>query len=173
MAQGCSTNPISFPPPGASDQQVASGTCIANVDVDNGVTMQGGRFRWDNNSSNELQLFDADDSGQLLWCANSANNHGGSSGPTNCLNSNGSILCLQQDGNMVIYAPNGPIQPHCVNNGDGGVAVWASDTAGDNDGGEELVVQEDVFFKNAHRLGDRAVIRNNTKVVWVSLGYAD
>ena len=74
MAQGCSTTPIAFPAPGGTDRTVASGTCIANVDAGS-ATGQGGRLRWDNSGNHELQLFDSDDSGQLLWCANSGGNN--------------------------------------------------------------------------------------------------
>lgn len=174
LAQGCSTSPIGFPAPGASDKTVAPGTCIANADPDS-PNGQGGRFRWDNNNSHELQLFDADDNGQLLWCANPDNTNGGSSGDTsNCFTTNGSILCLQQDGNMVIYAPSGSIQPHCVNSGDGGTAIWASGTDGANDGQEELAVEENPFFNGHTRTGDRAVIRKDgNHIIWVTLGFVD
>lgn len=178
MAQGCSTSPIHFPQPGDPDFQVPSGTCIANSDE--GLTGQGGRLRWDNNNSHEFQLFDSDDNGALLWCANSANDNGGSSGPSNCWNIPGSILCLQQDGNMVIYQPQrgGPSTIDCGRtDSDGGQVVWASGTlpviGTDNDGHEELVVEEDVVYKGVKRTGDRAVIRNNSGAQWVSLGYVD
>lgn len=179
MAQGCTTNPKDFPQPGDADTQVGSNFCIANPDE--GPTGQGGRLRWATNGGHALQLFDADDSGELLWCANSGNDNGGSSGPTNCWDIPGSILCLQQDGNMVIYQPQrgGPSTIDCGRtDSDGGQAVWASGTENtlfttNNDGHEVLVVQEDVIFNNAQRTGDRAVIHNNSKILWVSLGYVD
>lgn len=183
MAQGCSTSPIHFPQPGDPDYQVPSGTCIANADPDS-PTGQGGRLRWDNNNSHELQLFDSDDSGQLLWCANSTNDNGAEGSPTsNCWAIPNSILCLQQDGNMVIYQPQrgGPTTIDCGRtDNDGGQAVWASGTQHGNDGFEVLHVLEDPFFCHGGvcitRTGDRAVISNDTAPgnhIWVSLGYVD
>jgi hypothetical protein len=170
MAQGCSTNPKPFPLPGNADIQVGAGTCIANADE--GPTGQGGRLRWDNSNSHKLELFDSDDSGQLLWCA-------GGNPNANCRGGSGDILCLQQDGNMVIYVPQvgGPSTIDCGRtDNDGGVAIWASNTQHDNDDFEELLVREDVFFCTSvctTRTGDRAVIQNSSAVVFVSLGYND
>jgi hypothetical protein len=154
---------------------------MANADSDS-PSGQGGRLRWNNNSSHALQLFDTDTDSHLIWCANPDNTNGGSSGDTStCLTTNNSILCLQQDGNMVIYGPSGNILPHCINDGDGGKILWASGTEGSifsptNNGNERLVVEEDVVFKNALRTGDRAVIRNNPNnsgILWVTLGFVD
>jgi hypothetical protein len=168
MAQGCSTNPRPFPLPGAHDIKVNSEVCIANVDA--GTTGQGGRLRWDNSGSNRLELFDSDDSGQRLWCANN--------GGTCAI---GKILCLQQDGNMVIYndAPGNPAVEcdRSDTDHDNGTPAWASNTQGDNDDFEELLVAEDVFFCTnvcTTRFGDRAIIQSPTHgVVFVSLGYND
>ncbi|HEV3037365.1 MAG TPA: hypothetical protein VHA33_06230 [Candidatus Angelobacter sp.] len=160
MAQGCSTNPIPFPLPGNADKMVPSGTCIANVDEGG----QGGRLRWDNNGSHILQLFDADDAGQSLWCDNSG---------SGCIP--GSILCLQQDGNMVMYSPSpGQGTIDCGrSDGDGGQAVWASNTQHKNDSHEELAVGEDVLWLGVIRTGDRAVVRNGSGAQWVSTGFTD
>jgi hypothetical protein len=189
MAQGCSTQPIQFPDPGGVDYQVPSPTCIANSDE--GPTGQGGRLRWDETisggSTHELELFDSDDGGELLWCANTANDKGGSSSPTNCLNAKGSVLCLQQDGNMVIYKP-GPGQGtiDCGGNTiigtdpDVGVAVWSSGTERENVEGQELLVAEEIPLCNPKNgvcrtlHGDRAGILNPLDgYTWASLGYAD
>ncbi len=164
MAQGCSTSPIAFPAPGGNDKTVASGTCIANVDA--GSTGQGGRLRWNDSNNHELVLFDSDDGGGFLWCA------GGGGNANNC--AVGTILCLQQDGNMVMYTPRpGQGTIHCGNDGDGGLAVWASNTQHDNDGQEELVIEEDVVWMGVLRTGDRAVIRNGNGIQWASTGYTD
>lgn len=182
MAQTCFASPRNFPQPGAADITEPP-FCIANSDE--GSTGQGGRLRWNNNGSHALELFDTDDSGQLLWCANPNNDNGGSGSPTsNCFAIPGSILCLQQDGNMVIYQPQrgGPTTIDCNrNDGDGGQAVWASGTENtifttNNNGNERLVVEENVSFQGTTRFGDRAVIRNNptnTGILWVTLGYSD
>jgi len=160
MAQGCSTSPLTFPPPSGSDRQVAAGTCIANNDTDGSTTTQGGRLRWNNNNSHELELFDHDDNGQRLWC------DGKSDSSTTCIP--GNILCLQADGNMVIYSGSGI---SCT--GNQGTPVWASNTVGVNDSQEALRVEEDVSFKGLTRSGDRAVIRNGNAVHFCSLGYVD
>ena len=161
MAQGCSTSPIYFPQPGDPDIQVAAGTCIANADPDS-PTGQGGRLRWDNNNSHELQLFDSEHGGVFLWC------DGQSDSSTTCIP--GNILCLQQDGNMVIYAGSGI---SC--NGNHGTPVWSSKTLGENDGHERLTVEENVKTGSLVRTGERAVILNNTgpNPLFVSLGYVD
>jgi hypothetical protein len=149
---------------------------MANADSDS-PSGQGGRLRWNNNKSHSLQLFDTDTDSRLIWCANPDNTNGGSSGDTsNCLTTNQSILCLQQDGNMVIYGPSGNILPQCVNSGNGGTVLWASGTEGNNNNNERLVVEEDVVFQNILRTGDRGVIRNNPNnsgILWVTLGFVD
>jgi len=163
MAQGCSDTPLTFPTFSShTDRQVASGTCIANDDTDGSTSTQGGRLRWNNNNSRLLELFDHDDNGQRLWC------DGKSNSSTTCIP--GNILCLQADGNMVIYTGSGI---SCT--GDHGTPVWASNTAhlGFNDSQEALRVEEDVSFKGLTRSGDRAVIRNGTGVLFCSLGYVD
>jgi hypothetical protein len=175
MAQTCFTSPRNFPQQGAADK-TATPFCMANADSDS-PSGQGGRLRWNNNSSHALQLFDTDDDGHLMWCANPDNTNGGSSGDTsNCFTTNNSILCLQQDGNMVIYGPSGKIMPQCVGSGGGGTPLWASGTEGANNNNERLTVEEDVTFQNGLRSGDRAVIRNspiNTGILWVTLGFSD
>src|ERR1041385_8001976 len=137
MAQGCSDTPLTFPSPSShTNRQIASGTCIANDDTDGSTSTQGGRLRWNNNNSRLLELFDHDDNGQRLRC------DGKSNSSTTCIP--GNILCLQADGNMVIYSGSGGIS--C--NGDQGTPVWASNTAvGVNDSQEALRVEEDVSFK--------------------------
>lgn len=168
MAQGCQTNPKIFPT-GNSDTTLTPGFCIANVDA--GSTGQGGRLRWDDSNNQELVLFDSDDTGNFLWCAGGAF---GSGTGNQSLCRTGTILCLQHDGNMVLYAPNGPNTASvCVHDGDGGVAVWASNTDGDNDGQEVLEIEEDVVFNGSRRTGDRVVIRNGSGIKFVSLGYTD
>jgi hypothetical protein len=159
MAQGCSTAPIAFPPPGDADIQVAPGTCIANADRDS-PTGQGGRLRWDDNGNNELVLFDSEHGGIFLWC------DGQSDSSTTCIP--GNILCLQADGNMVIYSGNGI---SCT--GNHGKAVWSSKTLGDNDSQERLTVEENVVCGGVQRSGERAVIRNASGVQFCSLGYVD
>jgi len=186
IAQGCSTNPIKFPDPGAADKLVPSGTCIANADGDS-PTGQGGRLRWDQpivgGSTHGLRLYDSDGGGTLLWCANNADNAGGSSGPSNCLNHEGSILCLQQDGNMVIYvpAPGGPSVIDCNRrDNDGGQPVWHSATDLNNNVQQQLLVAEEVPFcplsggacTTLH--GDRAALLNCVSgYIWVSAAYND
>src|SRR5215471_19804189 len=97
-AQTCFTSPRNFPQPGAADKNPGP-FCMANADSDS-PSGQGGRLRWNNNSSHALYLFDTDDDGHLMWCANPDNTNGGSSGDTStCFTTNNSILCLQQDGN--------------------------------------------------------------------------
>ena len=161
MAQSCSTLPFTFPLPGAADKPVPSGTCLANVDA--GPTGQGGRLRWNNNGSHELQLFDSDDAGQLLWCANNAG-----------VCAVGGILCAQQDGNLVMYSQvQGQPPIACHNDGNGGAVAWSSGTRGKNDGQEALTVEEDISCGGATRSGDRAVVRNGQGVHWCSTGYND
>jgi len=171
MAQGCSTAPLTFPT-GSSDKTVASGTCIANADSDS-PTGQGGRLRWDDAGNHKLVLFDSEHGGNFLWCAGGA--FGVGTGNSNdCAGGVGNtVLCMQHDGNLVVYIPNGTTLPHCVNSGDGGIAVWASNTDGDNDGQEELVIEENVSFGGTTRTGERVVIRNRSGAQFVGLGYVD
>jgi hypothetical protein len=160
MAQ-CSTLPFTFPAPGTADKTVPSGTCLANVDA--GTTGQGGRLRWNNNNSHELQLFDADDQGQLLWCANNSG-----------VCATGGILCAQQDGNLVMYSQvQGQPPIACHDNGNGGSVSWSSRTQHKNDGQEALTVDEDISCNGATRTGDRAVVRNGQGIQWCSTGYTD
>lgn len=163
MAQGCTVTALTFPTSG--NKQIPQQTCITNNDTDRGTTTDGGRLRWDNkdasgNVSHLLELFDHDDSGQRLWC------DGQSDQSTTC--KPGNILCLQSDGNMVIYEGT-----DCNTNQ--GTPVFASNTnaAGDNDGQERLEVEENVSFGGSTRSGDRAVIRNGSKALFVSLGFVD
>jgi hypothetical protein len=152
-AQGCSTAPIPFPT--NNNHLVPSGTCIANVDP-NSPTGQGGRLRWNDNSNHELVLFDSDSGGIFLWCA------GGGHDSTKC--ALGHSLCLQADGNMVIYAESSTCS---------GTPVWASNTQGQNFANERLVVNKNVVWKSLLRTGDRAVVRNDNGPQWVSTGYTD
>ena len=171
MAQGCTTTPDAFPT-GSSDKPVASGTCLANADADSS-TGQGGRLRWDDSNNDKLILFDSEHGGGFLWCAGGANGVG-TGNQNDCAGGAGSsVLCMQHDGNLVLYTPNGTTLPHCVNDGDGGRAVWASNTDGDNDGQEELVIEENVVFGGVLRTGERVVIRNGSGVKFVGLGYVD
>jgi hypothetical protein len=168
IAQGCSAQPIPFPHPGDNDRGVKSGTCIANINVDPDATGQGGRLRWDDNSNHQLILWDTDDGGQFLWCAPDR---------TNGICVQGLLLCLQQDGNMVIYEGNPHAgTPHCGDVGNNptlGNALWASNTPGSNDGHEELLVDEDVTWLELKRYGERVVIRNGRGIQWVSTGFSD
>lgn len=154
MAQGCSTTPLKFPPSGGHDLAVPSGTCVASTDS---TGAQTGRLRWDNGGNGILQLFDTDDGGGALWCAEQSGN---------C--AKGTILCRQQDGNLVIYKPKpnqGPIA--CGNDGDGGDPVWASNTSCGisfncpNEDTEELFVQDHLSV-NGVNIGEAAVIYNDT-----------
>jgi hypothetical protein len=148
MAQSsCSVKPLQFPAVFNSAVCIASGTP--------GGT-QTARLRWDNNDAGELQLFDTDDAGApMLWCAQDS---GG-----NCVR-NGQSLCLQSDGNMVIYAGT-----NCS-----GTALWASNTVGANEDGEILVVGE--LFVNGVSKGESAFIINDNnagsdtgpQIVWFS-----
>ncbi|HLJ26194.1 MAG TPA: hypothetical protein VKY85_05750 [Candidatus Angelobacter sp.] len=153
MAQGCSTKPLQFPPSGGNDIGVPSGTCIASLDS---AGNQSGRLRWDNGGNGILQLFDTDDGGQSLWCALQAGS---------C--ARGRILCLQQDGNAVIYTGS-----DCGGVGsdpDVGTALWASNTSGNcglfgnctNEDTEELFVQDNLSVNGVH-IGEAAVIYNDT-----------
>jgi hypothetical protein len=58
-------NYLEFPSPFTHNTTwVAYGTCIqdpARYDA-------GGRLRWGDNNNGQLQLFDTDDHGQLIWC---------------------------------------------------------------------------------------------------------
>jgi hypothetical protein len=112
----CPEGVIPFPAPNSGQDRVLnSGACLSNAG-------QAARLRWDNAGSHELQLFDTDDSGQLLWCA-----HDSSGG---C--AKGKSACLQADGNMVIYSGD-----NCT-----GSAQWASNTRGKNIDGEVLAVAD-------------------------------
>jgi hypothetical protein len=95
--------------------EVPSGTCIAALN-------QAARLRWNNNNSGLLQLFDTDEAGNQIWC-NGIDAGGCKPGKS---------LCLQSDGNMVIYAG-----ASCTGN-----AVWSSGTVGQNFCGEGLAVAD-------------------------------
>lgn len=147
----CVVGSLGFPAPGTPvvKRAVPPGTCVETP----GAT---GRLRWDNNGSGELQLFDTDDGGALLWCAHLHD------GNTTC--AQGGSFCLQSDGNAVIYA-----NANCT-----GEALWASNTVGDNLGGELMEVGDgdQGFCGIAH--GEKAVILNNVTTggscppVWTS-----
>lgn len=143
-AQTCSVTAKKFP------TTFNSAFCIASA---NSSGTQTGRLRWDDNNSHALELFDTDDGGRFLWCA------GGGSNQNNC--ARGNSLCLQSDGNMVIYQ-----DVDC-----GGNALWASNTSGGfecavfgnctNEDGEELFVQDNLII-NGGSFGESAVIYNDT-----------
>jgi hypothetical protein len=145
MAQTCTTTPIRFPRTFNSNMPF----CVASE----GGGTQTGRLRWNDNNSHALELFDTDDGGRFLWCA------GGGSNQNNC--TRGNSLCLQSDGNMVIYQDT-----NC-----GGNALWASNTSGGiecalfnnctNEDGEELFVQDNLVI-NGGSFGETAVIYNDT-----------
>src|SRR5262245_12605541 len=119
---------------------VPSCTCVETP----GAT---GRLRWDDNGSGRLELFDTDDSGKpRLWCAHL---HDGNS---TC--AVGRSFCLQSDGNAVIYQNS-----NCT-----GAALWASNTVGDNVGGEVMEVGDgDQGFCGI--TGQKAVIINHVNTV--------
>lgn len=138
----CVVKSLGFPsptPPGnpVVKWSVPSGTCVES----SGAT---GRLRWDDNGSGELELFDTDDAGALLWCA-----HLHDTGTTCAI---GVSFCLQSDGNAVIYDGF-----NCA-----GSVVWSSKTVGDNINGEEMKVDDN--FSDCHGvsfLGEKAIILNN------------
>lgn len=94
--------------------EVPSGACIA-------APNQAARLRWNNNGNGLLQLFDTDDGGGQIWCD-------GINQPGGC--QPGKSLCLQSDGNMVVYAG-----ASCTGN-----AVWSSGTVGQNSCVEGLII---------------------------------
>lgn len=114
-AQNCPEAVIQFP----ATFNVGDTFCIA-------APNQAARLRWSNVENGvpdgRLQLFDTDDGGASLWCAHL---HDGS---TTC--AQGNSLCLQIDGNAVIYSGL-----NCS-----GQALWSSKTTGDNVNGEVLGV---------------------------------
>lgn len=138
----CVVASLGFPAPSPTivKRAVPSGTCVETP----GAT---GRLRWDNAGSGELQLFDTDDSGTpQLWCAHLHN------GSTTC--ASGRSFCLQSDGNAVIYQ----------NSDCSGGALWASNTVGDNVGGEVMEVGDgDQGFCGI--VGEKAVIINHVNTV--------
>lgn len=107
----CTPSILLFPPPTTDGSitklAVPSGTCIASPG-------QTARLRWNNNNSGLLQLFDTDEGGAQVWCD-------GINDPGGC--QSGGSLCLQSDGNLVIYPGT---------NCDGGAAKWSSGTVGAN-----------------------------------------
>jgi hypothetical protein len=140
----CPEGGLLFPAPGSGVKlAVKSGTCIA-------APGQAARLRWDDSGSGQLQLFDSDDAGTpLIWCAH--DNTGACA--------RGSSLCLQDDGNLVIYAGS-----DCKTD-----PLWASNTtrSGDNEDGEFLTVIDVVGS------GERAAILNDhnkppEQIIWVS-----
>jgi hypothetical protein len=144
----CVDNFVAFPQPHSGKIVIIqSGFCITDPN-------SGARLRWDNANSHELQLFDTDGGGNLLWCAHDSSGH--------C--AQGASFCLQQDGNMVIYD-----EASCQ-----GHPLWASNTVGENDDGEGLFVVDTKSGKTD--TGERAAILNDllpgsdtgTKVVWLS-----
>lgn len=169
MAQGCTVTALAFPVSGGSDRQVTGGTCIANADSDS-PNGQGGRLRWEGNDNTpgRLQLFDADDGGQSLWCALDS---------VTGACALAELFCLQQDGNAVLYqGDHTQGTPHCGQVGSNptlGRALWSSNTDGDNDNFEKLDVEEQpggILWNGALRTGDHAVVRNSSKVLWVNTG---
>jgi hypothetical protein len=125
-----------FPDPNQANIVVPKGTCIVNR-TDNPQA----HLRWDNNGDGTLTLWDSDESGGAIvaWCAHD------SSG--NC--AVGSQLCAQADGNLVIYKD---LTGTCK-----GTPVWASNTVGQNIGGEVLLVIDNLDSN----VGERAVLANN------------
>jgi hypothetical protein len=124
-----------FPPPTSDGSitkvAVQSGMCISAAN-------QAARLRWNNNNSGLLQLFDTDEGGSQIWCD-------GINDPGGC--QPGGSLCLQSDGNMVVYTGTS-----C-----NGAAVWASGTVGansanreglrvldENDGQEHIIIEANV-----------------------------
>jgi len=146
----CVVASLGFPAPSPTlvKNPVPSGTCVETP----GAT---GRLRWDNNDSGELQLFDTDDGGTLLWCAHLHD------GNTTC--AVGQSFCLQSDGNAVIYA-----NANCT-----GEALWASNTVGLNINGEVMEVGDNFNSCGISFIGEKAVILNRTNtsnpcLVWTS-----
>ncbi len=152
----CTNMTLFFPPPGNPTLKVISGSCITDPN-------SGARLRWDDNNNGELQLFDTDGVGALLWCAHDSTGA--------C--AKGSSLCLQADGNLVIYAGS-----DCRTD-----PLWASNTFGIdprthqpfNDDGEILVVGD--VSVNGGKRGERAVILNDQNpgaasdsntIIWLS-----
>lgn len=173
MAQGCSVATRAFPPDGGVNLAFNSEFCIASGTP--GGT-QTGRLRWDSGGDGRLQLFDTDDTGQSLWCAIDS---------TTSRCAVGSSLCLQGDGNMVIYE-----FANC-----GGNPLWASNTSNNNpsnpicglfledcnDDGEVLAVADNPSVFGATRTGERGVIYNDTlagsdehrQTIWFTSGFTD
>lgn len=161
MAQGCSTQPLQFPPDDGNDKTVPDNTCVASLDSHGN---QSGRLRWNNNNTSHiLQLFDTDDGGGSLWCAPEDGS------PSFCARAD--VLCLQQDGNAVMYASTPGHPAACHGSGNGSQPVWSSNTNGDcnfifqtctNEDIEELFVQDDLSVNGVH-IGEAAVIYNDTQ----------
>jgi hypothetical protein len=120
--------------------EVPSGACIAAVN-------QAARLRWDNNGSGLLQLFDTDDGGSQIWC-NGINNPGGCQP--------GKSLCLQSDGNMVIYAG-----ASCTGN-----AVWSSGTVGQNICTEGLAVADESDGEHVAIVNNLGGCAGGPQIVW-------
>jgi hypothetical protein len=125
----CVVAGLDFPSPNQVGMafSVDSGACLASTSPNDRNGPQTGRLRWDDNKSGKLELFDTDDGGALLWCGHL---HDGN-GPCAV----GKSLCLQWDGNMVIYSGTG-----CS-----GSPQWASNTNGENEGGEFLFVGDKII----------------------------
>jgi hypothetical protein len=141
----CKVEGLLFPAPSASNffAEVVPGTCLASGTSTN----QTARLRWVNGN---LALFDLDDggTGKLLWCAGS---------PNACVT--GGSLCLQRDGNLVIYS-----QDQCV-----GSPLWASNTVGANDPAEFLEVLDGAGGEHAAILNDTGPGADEpAKLVWIS-----
>jgi hypothetical protein len=111
----CTKNQIAFPTSGSA-LRVPSGTCIAPIS-------QAARLRWDNNGSGRLDLFDTDESGQLIWCAHDIQN------PSAC--ASGNSFCLQVNGNATIWTGS-----TCGT----GTMVWQSGTVNKNIKGEVIKI---------------------------------
>lgn len=173
MAQGCSVTTLAFPTDGGPNRAFNSEFCIASGTP--GGT-QTGRLRWDSGGDGRLQLFDTDDTGQSLWCAID---------PMTNRCAVGSSLCLQGDGNMVIYE-----FANC-----GGNPLFASNTSNNNpsnplcglfledcnDDGEVLAVADNPVVFGTLRTGERGVIFNDTafgsderkQAIWFTSGFTD
>jgi hypothetical protein len=127
---------VLFPAPGSStDSALVNGVCIVGF---RGYT--DGTLRWDNNNSGQLQLFDTDDDKSLLWCPRDRHD---------CLV--GKTVCLQRDGNMVLYSDG----PYIC----GGTPLWASNTQGLNHHGE-ILVEQDIRTVSG-KTGERVLLKND------------
>jgi hypothetical protein len=150
---GCTAHPLDFPPEGGKTIIYnTTSFCIASVDSSG---IQTARLRWNNNNAGYFQLFDTDDSGALLWCAKDSSNH--------C--AKGSSICLQTDGNLVIYD-----QENCQ-----GSPLWATNTGHggalfnlDCDGLARIIPPIPTCNEDGERLGVREVAKTGEESAYIS-----